>query len=283
MKAKLLLTSLVLIGHLSAQNADPFSAGAPGTTSSDPDDMFGEPATVNPDDLLPRVISICYETFSLPLSDAAALQRENLSDQELYQRMLAGLKEGKVKQDHLSAVLTLSGQLGSSEGISEFIYPTEFEPPKLPNQIGVSLGAPSSDKTDPSIDSEQLKDLKNAPSESFLSTVSTPATPTTFDTRNTGFTLEIEATMGQDNNIIDLRARTTHVDLVGLIPWGKEEALTEFPEFESRTLNLGTIITDGQTSFVGTINRPPTSKVDPDSANKVWFAFLTPTIVVIRP
>ena len=71
--------------------------------------------------------------------------------------------------------------------------------------------------------------------------------------------------------------------LIGRDQWGQQENTLETPKFESRSINIGITTIAGKPNLVGTFNRPSNSKIDPDAASKVWFTFITPTIVTIRP
>src|SRR5690606_34434298 len=85
------------------------------------------------------------------------------------------------------SVTARSGQKATIEVIREFIYPTEYEPPELPTSVGSStvggLGIGGG--------------LTGAGSTSSFPV--TPATPTAFETKNTGVTLEIEPTIGEND------------------------------------------------------------------------------------
>ena len=83
------------------------------------------------------------------------------------------------------SVTARSGQKATIEVIREFIYPTEYEPPELPQGGGGGGGGGGGAVVIPAI--------------------ATPATPTAFEMRATGVTLEIEPTIGANDFVIDLR------------------------------------------------------------------------------
>ena len=224
----------------------------------------------------PKNISICYETFSLPLAVAAKIQREQLSDSDLYARIAAAVEKQAARQETFTVLRARSGQRATTESISEQIYPTEYEPPELPNSVGVSIVPPPvKDVPTPVPDTEKLKD---APDLGSLEGIKTPATPTAFETRNTGVTFEIEPTLAETEKILDLRIAPGHVALVGHTTSGQGLSLIEMPVFENQSVNTSVTLHINQPFLVGTINRPPNSKMDPDSANRVWFAFVTGTL-----
>ena len=99
--------------------------------------------------------------------------------------------------DLLSApnVTTKSGQRAVIEVVVEFRYPTEFEPPKVPNiTIGFGNGTGY--------------------------TPVTPTTPSAFETRNTGVTLEVEPVVGPDGETIDLNLAPQVVEFDGFVNYG---------------------------------------------------------------
>ena len=85
--------------------------------------------------------------------------------------------------DLLSAprVTTKSGQKATIEIIREFIYPTQFQPPQIPQTVGSTGGT------------------NGTTGGSTPSIPVTPTTPTGFEKRNTGVTLEVEPVIGPDN------------------------------------------------------------------------------------
>ena len=158
------------------------------------------------------------------------------------------------------SVLARSGETATIEIIREFIYPTEYEPPELPNTVGTTggLGTDGSSGIFPV----------------------TPATPTAFETRNTGVTLEIQPTIGANDYVIDLRFAPEIVEFEGFINYGSPitspatdafgnatsvtitENRIEMPVFASRRVNTGLTIYDGHTVAVGGLVREDVQKVE---------------------
>jgi general secretion pathway protein D len=171
--------------------------------------------------------------------------------------MMRGLSQKK-GTDLMTApsVTAKSGQKATIEIIREFIYPTEYEPPELPNTVGQTgttnlLGGGSSGGSFPV----------------------TPATPTAFETRNTGVTLEIEPTIGENDFVIDLRFVPEIVEFEGFINYGSPiqssgtdalgnsivtvitENRIEMPVFSARRVNTALTIYDGYTVAIGGLMR----------------------------
>ena len=172
------------------------------------------------------------------------------------QMIMRGLAQKK-GTDLMTApsVTARSGQKATIEIIREFIYPTEYEPPELPNSVGQTNGNQGGGGI-----------IGGGGGGSFPVT---PATPTAFETRNTGVTLEIEPTIGENDFVIDLRFVPEIVEFEGFINYGSPilspstdvlgnpvtsvitENRIEMPVFSTRRVNSALTIYDGYTVAVG--------------------------------
>ena len=283
MKFKTFIITAFAVTALHGQDkkADPYREGEPPKPKPERVANSGDPfADTDPNKkaeaVIPPNISICYETFSLPLAMAAKIQREQLTDSELYARLTGAVEKEEARQESFTVLRAKSGQKATTESVSEQIYAMEFEPPEIPNTIGVSIiPAEVKDDSSPIPDTSKLKDA--AEGDSFEG-LKTPAMPTSFQTRNVGNTFEIEPTLSTDNKILDLRLAPAHVALVGQSTNGQGLSKTEMPIFEAQRMTTSASFFIGQPFLLGTVSRPPNSKVDPDSANRVWFAFVTATL-----
>jgi hypothetical protein len=266
MKLHTLLIATFAIAFANAQDkgADPFVDGkATVGNKVVPPAPFGAEDSESSD---PVNMSFCYEDFSLPLAQAAALQREGLTGGQLYAKVIAAAGKDSVRQETFCVLTTKSGQKCTNETVSELIYPTAFEPAKLSD--AVTTGVPGTDKDGKAIPAGPLPVLGP------VAIARTPATPSAFETRNLGFTFMIEP-MFSNHQYIDLRTLVEHVDFAGRSAWGQEFSTVEMPNFESHRINVAVMLKVGEPFLLGTINRPPVSTLDPDSANRVWFAFIT--------
>ena len=176
--------------------------------------------------------------------------------------------------DLLSAprVTTKSGQRALIEIVREFRYPTQFDPPKVPQTVG-SLGTNS----DTSIVS--LGGASSVPV--------TPTTPTHFETRNTGVTLEVEPVVGPDGVTIDLNLVPQVVEFEGFINYGSpilapsssfvntvtgglitspQSVITSNvinqPVFSTRKVTTSVSVWDGQTVVLGGLMREDVQKTE---------------------
>ena len=118
--------------------------------------------------------------------------------------MMRGLDQSKAADIIVRpSTITRSGDRSTIEVIREFIYPTEYEPPELPQSIGGGIGGGD--------------DASGGSTEIFPVT---PATPTSFETRNTGITLEVEPVVGPNKKYIELSLRPELVEFEGFVNYG---------------------------------------------------------------
>ncbi len=194
-----------------------------------------------------RLASGSSSTFDPNLRAPGALAfRGSFSDVD-FMAVLRGLSQQKGADILLRpSIISKPGQVAELFVGDEFIYPTEYEPPELPNAVGQQGGG--------------------------VFPV-TPATPAAFETRNLGITLEVEPTVGEDSNVVELRVSPEFSDFLGFINYGSpitadaQDALgnsvpitiTENqilqPIFRTRRLNTSVAIADGRTIVIGGLKR----------------------------
>ena len=138
-----------------------------------------------------------------------------------FKMMMRGLSQKK-GADVMSApsVTARSGQKAKIEVIREFIYPTEYEPPEIPDSVGGSGG-----------NTGGIGGVGGGGSTPFIPV--TPATPTAFETRDTGVILEIEPTIGENDFMIDLRFLPEIVEFEGFVNYGSPIMMPAQPGFVS--------------------------------------------------
>ena len=147
--------------------------------------------------------------------------------------------------DLLSAprLTTKSGQRAVIEVVREFRYPTQFQPPQIPQTVGSTSGAVGGTTSIPI----------------------TPTTPTAFETRNTGVTLEVEPVVGPDGLTIDLNLVPQVVEFEGFINYGS-------PIFAPPAVNplTGTLLTSSTVLTPNIINQPIFSSRKVTTSVSVW-------------
>lgn len=164
------------------------------------------------------------------------------------------------------SITARSGEKATIEIIREFIYPTEYDPPELQQGGGNNQGVIGGGGV-----------VGNAAVQAFPVV---PANPTAFETRNTGVTLEIEPTIGENDFMINLRFVPEIVEFEGFINYGSPiqtagtdalgnpvsvvitENRIEMPVFATRRVNSALTIYDGYTVAIGGLMREDVQNVE---------------------
>ncbi|MEO7933649.1 MAG: Amuc_1098 family type IV pilus outer membrane protein [Chthoniobacterales bacterium] len=164
-------------------------------------------------------------------------------------------------------VTTKSGMRAVIEIIREFRYPTEFDPPQIPQTVGSTTVTGTGVGT-------------GGGSSGGGAFPVTPTTPTSFETRNTGVTLEVEPQVGPDGQTIDLTLAPSVTEFEGFINYGSPIQTTSTnllgvtttnvltanvinqPIFSTRKVTTQVSIWDGQTVVVGGLIREDVQKVE---------------------
>ena len=136
------------------------------------------------------------------------------------------------------SVVTRSGQASSIQIIREFIYPTEYEPPEVPDTVEGGAG------------------------------IVTPATPTSFDKRDVGITLEVLPVADANKRFVDVTLNPAFVEFDGFVNYGspinsvgqglvgsESVVITKnailMPVFNTQRLATQLTVADGATIVVG--------------------------------
>lgn len=103
------------------------------------------------------------------------------------------------------SVISRSGQQALIDSSQDFTYPTEYEPPEVPNSIG----------------STTLIDLTTGETISPTSFFASPSHPTAFETRKLGTVLEVQPTVSGDRSYVDLAFNLRMDEFLGFINYGE--------------------------------------------------------------
>lgn len=149
---------------------------------------------------------------------------------ELRSELQEWIRDGKASVVETMAVTARSGERSKVESGSEFIYPTEFDPPEIPHKV-------------------ELVNQSKAPT--------TAVNPTGFETRHLGITLEVDPVIGADNFTISLSLAPEKVAIEGYTTWPNEEVVPLFkermPTFHTMKFTTSVTVTDGRYAFLGTL------------------------------
>ncbi|MEM9480845.1 MAG: Amuc_1098 family type IV pilus outer membrane protein [Verrucomicrobiota bacterium] len=139
--------------------------------------------------------------------------------------------------------VTRPGQRASINVVREFIYPTEYDPPEIPQEFGrVPFG---------NVDII-------GPSDGTIPV--TPANPTAFEMRRVGTSLEVEASISPDGFRLELNLTPELVRFNGFINYGTPitngtQVLTENrilqPVFSTIRETVSVLVQDGSTLVIG--------------------------------
>ncbi len=180
-----------------------------------------------------------------------------------FQMMMRGLAQKKgVDVMAQPATVTRSGQSSTISVIREFIYPSEYEPPKLPNNVG--NGANGGNAVGGGGGNVQAV---------------TPSNPSAFKKRDVGMTLEVLPVADPDKQYVSITLTPTFTDFDGFVNYGspilapqngllgntstlvtKNEIL--MPVFSKQSLTSSVNVADGTTVMVGGLIKQTVQNVD---------------------
>ena len=171
-----------------------------------------------------------------------------------FQAVMRGLSQKKAL-DVVTApkVVVKSGQRAKIESGQELIYPVEYDPPELPQEVGAVAGG--------------------------IFPV-TPSHPTTFEMRPLGFTLEVDPVISSDNSTVDVTLAPEFVEFLGFVNYGSpitaagtdalgsptQIVVTEnqvlMPVFSSVRETLSATIYDGATLVIGGLRQSAIDQIN---------------------
>jgi general secretion pathway protein D len=171
-----------------------------------------------------------------------------------FQVIMRGLSQHK-SADLVTAptIVTKSASKAKIEVVRELIYPVEFDPPELPQEVNTAAGGGVFPVT--------------------------PAHPTTFQMRPTGVTLEVDPQVGPDNYTIELSLAPEVVEFDGFVNYGSEitaagtdllgnptqivvtDNRIDLPIFSTRRVSTNVTVFDGSTVALGGLIREDVQEV----------------------
>jgi len=164
-------------------------------------------------------------------------------------RALSQMKGSDLLSD--SHVVVKPGQVAKIEQVREFIYPTEYDPPEIPNTLGTPIVI------------NGITVIGDSPAEF----PATPATPTAFETRKIGKMIEVEPTVSSDNQTVSVNVLMDFSEFSGFINYGTPILNSNFlvngrssvvtpneilmPVFDAIKETTNVSVWDGQTVAIG--------------------------------
>lgn len=210
------------------------------------------------------LLSSLSNTSSVTTVSPAAFALAGVFTDPQFQIMMRALSQKKgVDLMTAPSIIVKSGTRSKIEVIREFPYPTEYDPPQIPQTFGNTGSV-----------------IGGGGQTSSGSFPVTPSTPQQFEFKNTGVTLEVEATVGQDGYTIDLNLLPEIVEFEGFVNYGspiqtsginalglpETIILTDNqilqPVFSTRRLTTNVVIWDRQTVGIGGLIREDVQSVE---------------------
>jgi len=242
---------LVSIGSTMAsaqapQQADPYKKAATSAVAPVVSEEASSPAEGNID--IEYNITATIEWLDLSNADAMSLMRGGLAPNsaELIQKIRELETQGKATLVEAQSVTTKSGQRATSEGVKEFIYPTEFKP----------FESKSLSEANVNLSNTQVKDGKIT----LQQEASGAAQPTAFEMRPVGGRFEVDPVIGSDGKTLHVNMAPEYVIFTGWQELGKVRlggetlAMVEQPHFASTRITTAITIVSGQTIVAGMTN-----------------------------
>jgi hypothetical protein len=214
-------------------------------------------AWAEPEPSPPKMIQVQVEFIEMPhkaLTKLLFLAEPKTSDSTPLRKKVQEMVEKDEAQIlETQVVVCNNGQKATGESKHEFIYPTEYEPPRLPEK---------NSETSPALSPKG----SIAPGEVAL--------PTAFDTRNLGSNLEVEAKLTNDDQFVDLRLVPELVWHAGNTVWMEsKDALgnvsnVQMPDMYVIRFNTSVICIPGQ-YLMASVLSPKDANGELDQTRKV--------------
>lgn len=226
-------------------------------------DPFSSTEAIDSEEIsLPKEALVRLEVFTLSLEEGRAATRKFPKSADLYAWLGSELEKEKpaVKLEHLMVLRVRAGQKSKLEEIDEYPVPTVPGPPSIPKPGGNGQTTPA----DPKPTTEPAAAAAPAPQVSFMG-------------RNTGWTVEIELTIADDEETVDINILPEFVRFCGLESQSPG-AGTAQPVFEISRLATMIVTKLGQPTLAGTFSPPVDAGVAGGNTEKVTrLLFLTVT------
>ena len=256
----------------------------------------------------PTEAIVRMEVFTLAPADARHVMRQFPKQADLYAWLGAELEKEKPRAtlELLTVLRVRSGQRSKLEQIAEYPYATEFDPPNIPQHIGLGFPVTGGDTTNVTNNNPAPVPAPTPPTPApkpgapgdpgppgapapvpvagsmpagrvFAPWPYTPATPSSFAFKNTGWTAEIELTIGEDGRTVDLNLAPEFVKLCGLVSQNPTGEILQ-PTFETSKCTGQVLATLGQPTLAGTFSPPVATGIEGGNKENVTrLLFLTVT------
>lgn len=211
----------------------------------------------------------CIEVSQEEMTKLLFQRNQSLADvTKLRKELQEMVAQKKARVVDTMMVITKSGQKATTESVQEFSYPTEPEPPSVPQSVS-------------------LPDKPTTPADvSAMQWMRSPPVPTAFEPRNLGGTLEVEPTLRNSPREIDLRLSWEIVDHEGEKTWMEyKDSMNntykiETPKFYVKRISTSFTTINAGYTLVATVN--PQNQKGVRDAERNWLVFAKCEVQVLR-
>ena len=216
----------------------------------------------------PSIDSLLTNGQNVPTLDSASPVAFQLlgafTDPQFQMRVTAIAQKKGTDLVSVPSVIMKSGVKTEIEMVREFPYPTEFDPPEIPQNFD-----PNGTTAISAISGTTQQKSGTAPI--------TPSTPTAFEVRKVGSLLEVEAVVSEDGRQVELTLAPSTTEFEGFIDYGTDITNSSFfstfdpilfafrnssvqyvvdnpilqPVFRTNKLSTGVLVWDGATVVLG--------------------------------
>lgn len=214
-------------------------------------------------------LRLTFEAIALDLTAAHALIAEGLGDAALHDRLAALIANRKATRETMVALRVRSGVRMGTGNHEEFSYPTEFDPPQMPQNLFIAdhqliddlrHGRQSGVGAQPPMEGEN-------PNGGFG--LMTSLSPTAFEMTQLGERLEFDPVVSKDQ--VDVTHTTEFRRLAGKVRYNG----LDHPVFENRGITARASGAVGTPVLLGTYSKAAGTGFHNTQPNdRVWFGFL---------
>ena len=195
----------------------------------------------------PVTVSVLAEYIEVDDSEGANLLSEldtSASATALHEKLSEMVEAGSAKLIESATLTTRSGQRAKVSSGKRWIYPTEMDPPEIPQEI-------------------------RGPIEQGVDFI-TPLSFTAFDTRNVGTTLEVDPVTGPGKVIIDINLAPELVAYFGDSKHGRGASEAIMPVFATMKTSTAITARSGEPVLVTVLNPLDRITRRPDPSKRVF-------------
>jgi hypothetical protein len=211
----------------------------------------------------PQPRQIRFDLFIARLPEARAMEllpslRDEAQCGAMQKKIIEMIAKKEAELVDCQTIITKTGQRSVATNTRAILYASEYSP---------------------------MDDPANEAVKPFSSFCANPSTPTAFESREVGITLELEPTLQEDGQHVELQLEAKHIALLG---WskiavdidtgkrgGKRHVTVEQPEFQTLKMSTNIVTTNGGSVLLG-VHKLQTA------TQEVEVFILTTTVVKVR-